>query len=222
MTCPLIKAIWWLSQWQIRIEVFADWTIERLILSLLNHDAQFPIPSRFKGEILNFAVSAMEKVWWFRNKIRYGEAVQSWDDVITEVIRKVKEYWDANVRRSLRTCSANVGTQWVPPLAGWTKINFDASLKEDEAVIACVMRNCDGEILAACAYFQLTDGVFTAEALAARQALKLAEDRKLTKVIIEGDAATVIQALRGQYSEVDWRSKEIIEEGAAILASKPM
>lgn len=80
-----------------------------------------------------------------------------------------------------------------------------------------VLRNEHRLILGACTNRFQAENPFCAEAEAAVQALKVADELKLDKINIEGDAHNVIMAIRGFTEFEDWKTKKIMETGKALL-----
>lgn len=81
---------------------------------------------------------------------------------------------------------------WEAPLAGCLKINFDSTFSDAKAVTGIVVHNCAGSILFAWTGCFAASTPFAAEAIAALQAMKLAENQSFPTVIFEGDAATLL------------------------------
>ena len=73
------------------------------IAELTSPDNSFPTSSIEKAEILNFAVVAVEQIWLYRNRLRNGEQVPSWDDFSVFVNKTAKEYWKASVNRKIQS-----------------------------------------------------------------------------------------------------------------------
>lgn len=83
----------------------------------------------------------------------------------------------------------------------------------------CILRDEGGNILGAWINHFSTDNAYCAEAEAAIQALKIAEELRLDKVILEGDAMFVILALQGMDEFEDWKATTKIAEGRRRLAA---
>ncbi|RYR42374.1 hypothetical protein Ahy_A08g038843 [Arachis hypogaea] len=99
---------------------------------------------------------------------------------------------------------------WRPPPADWIKVNVDASLKKNtgKGAIAVVYRNNKGKILLGFTGLIQANSVTVAEALAIRQALIIANNLFMKKVLIESDNLKIIQAIK---------SKSPIGEAWAII-----
>lgn len=109
--------------------------------------------------------------------------------------------------------------QWIPATAGEVKFNFDAAFSEGKTATGCILRDAWGTILGAWVNHFKTDNAFCAGVEAAIQALKIAEELKLEKVCIEGDAMFVILAMNGMDEFAVWRATNSIMEGRRRLRS---
>ncbi|KAA3481168.1 reverse transcriptase [Gossypium australe] len=93
----------------------------------------------------------------------------------------------------------NSAELWRPPEVGVIKINFDASYqrKEKLAITAIIARNESGNILGAETYL-VKEAVdpFVAEARACERAVLFAKARRYCRVIVEGDALSVIKCIK--------------------------
>jgi ribonuclease HI len=102
---------------------------------------------------------------------------------------------------------------WETPLARQLKVNVDGSfhLEEREGAAAAVIRDCEGKFIAASSVF-LTNisSAATAEAMAMREGLALANRLGCNNIIMESDSKETVDACTG--SEIWWG------ESAAIFA----
>lgn len=100
--------------------------------------------------------------------------------------------------------------QWRPPLPDFLKVNFDSAFDGNVAVSGVVIRDIHGIVIHAWSGHSIASSAFEAEALAALQAMKLAADLQLPKLVFEGDAVNVILALNGQDFCVEWQGQPAI------------
>ncbi|MBA0702074.1 hypothetical protein Goari_027046, partial [Gossypium aridum] len=93
---------------------------------------------------------------------------------------------------------------WRPPEVGIIKINFDASFIKEKglATTAVLARNYKGDVLWAETYLfeNITDS-FVVEARACERALIFARNMRCQRLVVEGDALTVIK------TPTSWRWK---------------
>lgn len=90
--------------------------------------------------------------------------------------------------------------QWRPPNTGWYKINVDGATFTEISCcgIGVIIRNERGQVMGAMSKkLPLPLGAMEVEAKTAEEEITLARDLGLGKVIVEGDALTVMSALSG-------------------------
>jgi hypothetical protein len=94
--------------------------------------------------------------------------------------------------------SSNSCKFWKPPVAGFVKINWDASLNVKSALIGmgCVIRNAEGFVVAAkCGITRAVAEPVCAEAMAALFALELCCDLGYVNIVSEGDSLQIIKGV---------------------------
>ncbi|KAF0920035.1 hypothetical protein E2562_032609 [Oryza meyeriana var. granulata] len=94
--------------------------------------------------------------------------------------------------------------RWMPPPAGWCKLNFDGSVFNDgsqRASIGGVIRGCDGRVVVA--FSERTEHwtVGVVEARAMIHGLRLALSCFIERIIVEGDDLVLVQLLRGEETQ---------------------
>ena len=95
--------------------------------------------------------------------------------------------------------------RWCPPSADVCKVNFDAAVfrSSNSAGLGVVMCDSNSAVIGALSVPTfLGSSVAELEALACLRAMQFALDIGLTRVIFEGDSATVINALRQGLGEL--------------------
>ena len=93
------------------------------------------------------------------------------------------------------------GNRWRAPPVGFVKANFDGANSDISRLsgVGVVIRDSDGAVLASCA--KKIDQAYKAEdteALAALKALTFAHELGFHNVVLEGDALSLIYALKSQ------------------------
>ena len=86
---------------------------------------------------------------------------------------------------------------WLPPPEGVFKVNFDAALfgNSGMAGIGVVVRDCEGEIIAALSQkIREPHSMDAAEALACSRVVDFVKELSLFSMIVEGDSLRVVQA----------------------------
>lgn len=112
--------------------------------------------------------------------------------------------------------------RWKPPWKGELKFNCDISFDDLEVYAGIVLRNHNGVIKGAWTYHFYSPNVQNAEMEAMVQALILADELQLGKIIVEGNSLRSITALRGLDDQTGWRSKQFLEKGQKLLRNHPL
>ena len=93
------------------------------------------------------------------------------------------------------------GNRWQAPQAGFVKVNFNGAVfgELNKSGVGVVIRDNNGAVLVSCSE-KLTQAYKAeeTETLAARKALMFAHELGFQRVILEGDALGLIQALKSQ------------------------
>lgn len=120
-----------------------------------------------------------------------------WNKITDQLQKSLQVYWSAAVVRGARQNKTAIPTFWSPPRCGEYKINFDSAFRDYNATYAVVLRNHHSDILGAWSNHFFSSNSFCAEMEAALQALKVADEMRLPKVLLEGDAQQVVLSLQG-------------------------
>ena len=108
---------------------------------------------------------------------------------------------------------------WKPPPLGWIKCNFDAAVKPDKVVLTMVCRDSNGSIIAAQSQEECLGESLWAESKVALLATSLACKEGFARVVLEGDAQSVIKAIINPSTTPHWSINAIIEDTRVILNS---
>ncbi|RYR17605.1 hypothetical protein Ahy_B03g062308 [Arachis hypogaea] len=145
-----------------------------------------------------------ESIWKTRNQKVYQqqEINPSWTIKRAKLMENL--FWRiAEKKINLKERQVQKGTRevrWRPPPADWIKANVDASFKKNtgKGAIAVVYRDNRGRILLGFTGLIQANSVTVAEALAIRQALIIANNLFMGKVLIESDNLKIIQAIKSK------------------------
>lgn len=147
--------------------------------------------------------------------------ISNWEDISKTTNILFTKYWRATKKKQRRyglPIPAQLN-EWQPPNTGDLKINFDAAFKDGHTATGVVLRNSQSQIMGAWVNHFSSENPFCAEAEAATQAFRIASELRIERVLIEGDAQTVILALQGMNQFLDWRARAHIDEGRMFLLS---
>jgi ribonuclease HI len=141
-----------------------------------------------KEDEINVCIMILYQLWLARNDAREEEQVASPDEILQKSIFLLEEW--QGLRPAPRASSAQVVEHWLPPEVGWTKLNADGAFLAKDGSGGCgvVMRDHDGRFLAGAShFFHLVSDPERAELLACKQALVLAKEKGLARVVVETD-----------------------------------
>ena len=103
---------------------------------------------------------------------------------------------------ALNTNPTKESSRWTPPLPGVFKINVDGAMSEDgrNSSVGAVIRDSGGVDLAACSKFlQGQFSVEEVEALAMEAGILLARDMKLSQIIVESNAISIVNSVNENF-----------------------
>ena len=104
---------------------------------------------------------------------------------------------------ALNTNLAKESSRWTPPLHGVFKINVDGATSEDglnSSVGAVICDSC-GAILAACKFLHGHFSVEEVEVLALEAGILLTQHMKLSQIIVESDAISIVNSVNENFME---------------------
>ena len=135
-------------------------------------------------------------LWQRRNRIREKQPSWPLHEVSMRAKNLVLVYFEIH-KHPPETQRRAALTHWLPPPAGFYKANFDAAYFGNSGIagIGVVVRDCEGEIIAALSQKILEPySVDVAETLACRRAVVFARELSLFSIIVEGDNMRIVQA----------------------------
>ena len=109
---------------------------------------------------------------------------------------------------------------WTPLPLGVLKINVDGATFEDgrNSSVGAVIRDLCGAVIAACVKFlQGQFSVSEVEALAMESGILLAQGMKLSRIIVESDALSVVSSVNGAF--IEGSIGHLIQGTLALLSS---
>ncbi|KAL0344922.1 UNVERIFIED_CONTAM: hypothetical protein Sradi_4323500 [Sesamum radiatum] len=158
-------------------------------------------------------------IWWSRNLKCAGK------EFLTplQVVDFARSYLLAFSSQGQDCASVESGNiaHWIPPPAGFVKINFDGGIRDGGRVLGLgvVARDADGRVLDWISRRVDRGGsTFLAESLAAREALYLAIRRQWHQVFLEGDCSSLFQKLSSSLPDYSFSSP--IVEDSRFFASQ--
>ncbi|PON98297.1 hypothetical protein TorRG33x02_058720 [Trema orientale] len=116
-----------------------------------------------------------------------------------------------------RTAHAIGAYYWLPSLKGWIKLNADVRMWKEDATIAAVAWQKGGAMTLAYIAIVSFNNPTIAEAATVRSALEIAKYMRLSYIVIEEDAAQVLNALIGVCQTTLWEVEAMVQDCQYLL-----
>jgi ribonuclease HI len=149
--------------------------------------------------------------WWDqRNKFRMDGACLSEQHLVHVVKCYAAEYLELFVKAKDDKLVAR--QRWMPPQQEWLKVNVDRAFRENlcRGGWGCIIRDAEGHmVVARTGNSNRINCASVNELMAVREALKLAEELRISKLIVESDAMLLVQAIN--------RREEYLSASAVII-----
>ena len=187
--CPELDEVWSdQGIWGFRCEV-GFISVKELMLWMVD-----------EGKSLELLAFTAWSVWNRRNKACLNLQTSPLHQVVAQSWTRLEQH-HANIHVSEVQVGSNGtgGNRWKAPPIGFVKPNFDGANSDVSRLsgVGVLIRDSDGAVLASCA--EKIDQVYKAEdteALAALKALTFAHELGFHNVVLEGDALSLIYALK--------------------------
>ena len=179
--CPLARALWFSSQWGIRID-----NCERSTPAKFIHFLLVPPFHEAREDLLLFGALLCDLIWRLRNEALFEGRAASYEDLKAKIVRLFAEHH--KVRSSPQIRGNCVQAKWVKPELGSIKLNVDAVVGTYHSVVAVIARDWRGELVFACSKKVNTTLPLQAEVEAILWALQLAEPLISAPILVEGDS----------------------------------
>ncbi|KAL4311431.1 hypothetical protein GQ457_01G010840 [Hibiscus cannabinus] len=166
-----------------------------------------------------FLVVSIRAIWSYRNNKLHNNTLQSEAELIRFIRVYIAELTSHGVSHAPSV--AKTAVKWTPPPGNTIKFNFDASFDSllQSSVSGVVAQNSDGLLMAAgTTPHRYVANPEMAEAFACEDALILAVDLGFNRIIIEGDALTVVNKVMAGTEERSL-SRGIFQNISAMKAS---
>jgi hypothetical protein len=155
---------------------------------------------RLDGDQMMLVVTVARQIWFRRNSIVFGGEMVDPGQVVRRAKDQVEAWCSATQRPviSSEVSALPVAITWARPPEGYVKVNWDASVNKhhNKMGVGVVVRDSTGAVLAMlCTIRKSITSPAVAETVGAWAAVELAKRMGLRRVIFEGDALEIIQAL---------------------------
>ncbi|XP_075640398.1 uncharacterized protein LOC142612167 [Castanea sativa] len=202
INCPLARALWFNSQWGIRID---NWgiRIDNVELSTpaqFNHFLLNPPFQETREDLLLFGALLCDLIWRLRNEALFEGRVASYEDLRVKIIRLFAKHRKARPSPQIR--GSRVPAKQLKPRNGSLKINVDAAAGAHHSVVAVIARDWRGESVFACSKIVNTTLPLQTKAEALIWALQLAKPLKSAPIILECDSQVCYKSITGQGMDI--------------------
>ena len=174
----------------------------------------FTVVETLQHDDLIRCMVTMWAIWFARRKLIHEDIFQSPLSTNCFVENFLKDLGVTTEKKQLKPAHKMMPTSskvsgWCAPPEGYAKIHVDAAVKKDQegGAVAAVCRSSNGTYLGASAVVVhgITDPG-TLEALACREAIALAQDLSLDRVVVSSDCLEVISSMKsanlGRFSTI--------------------
>ncbi|KAL6997641.1 hypothetical protein U1Q18_007768 [Sarracenia purpurea var. burkii] len=142
-------------------------------------------------------------LWQNRNFFIHEKKKRKPEDTLASAVSFLLKFQQDSPCAKAEALGELVICTWKPPGVGWYKANFDeAYRKNGKAGIGVVIRDDLGHIIASyIEYKEWMVNVEVTEPLGGYHALEITNSLGLKKIHLEGDALTVIRAIKSQEAD---------------------
>ncbi|XP_026384232.1 uncharacterized protein LOC113279780 [Papaver somniferum] len=148
----------------------------------------------------------MWAIWKGRNQLVFDQKPINIQSVISQGMYWFNTFYFNDAPPTMQSPSnARRSQQWSSPKPDTIKVNVDASWRNIGSSCVLVARNDLGKFICAKSDTGDIQSPLAAEASGFLLAMTMAYEMKFKKIIIEGDAKMMIQALNGGLSRIPWR-----------------
>lgn len=175
-----------------------------------------------RREDMELFVLTAKWIWKRRNGVLHGDRFTHPCVVSKEAMDDLLQYQRANDKHQVVSTVLQVNAQkWEAPPSGIFKVNWDDAIaqQEERMGVGVVIRDEKGTVIAALC--KLVDGHFdpvTADAAAALSTVEFCLEVGVQDILLEGDSATVVEAVRNQ--SPNWfHYGQIIDDIKIVLGS---
>ncbi|XP_071909820.1 uncharacterized protein [Coffea arabica] len=162
-----------------------------------------------KIEMQSF-VMTLWMIWHARNKLLF-EGICMKTEVTVDWVRAYLREFNQRKKKNENGAGQELVKKWQPPARNLLKINVDAAWSEEKAGIGIIVRNENGEIMAAMAEgIGKMLSIELAELVAVSIGLQWAKEVGIGAFILESDLVNVVQRLNSR--EVDLSVGHVVDE----------
>jgi ribonuclease HI len=202
---------------------------EQTGMRLSSPDSEIIRPREIQGWILDWlgkmsdeeiavAIMLIYQMWLARNDAREEIMIADPSDIARQSLFLLQE-WQA-VQKPSNPIVPRATEHWLPPEVGWNKVNADGSYLASSNIGGCgvVLRDHHGEFSAGvCRFLTSVMDPEQAELMACKQAVVLAKDMGVDRIVLESDCMSALAKISGDGIDRSLHG-HLVEEIKVLLA----
>ncbi|OVA02226.1 Reverse transcriptase zinc-binding domain [Macleaya cordata] len=209
--CSFSQAVWFASPLGLHFED-SSITIDTMLRNW--------IESEFGTEGIQLGASLLWCLWKARNRLVFDKIQPDILKIIDAACTLAKDYsapFSEDVVDFVPGQNLTSHVRWIPPAPNSIKINVDGAFVFPRYSAAAVARNSEGALLGCITSVSECSSPIEAEAFAFLLGASFASRFHTERVIIEGDAKLVVQAISGTQEDIPWRIQSHISDLRHVL-----
>ncbi|PON49491.1 Ribonuclease H-like domain containing protein [Trema orientale] len=164
--------------------------------------------------VVLYASCLFEQIWRARNDIVFDSKPFDLFGIHNRIQTQFSEFLceqGKNEGRLIRNL------KWLPPPAGWLKVNTDVCMRDSGGVCTAIVRDSSGFILAAYARPTTFFDPLLAEIAAFLEGIRLVLDLGMDTVVFEGDCEVIANSIKSTSEELNWDARSMLMDCKALL-----
>uniref|UniRef100_A0A2N9G9A9 Reverse transcriptase domain-containing protein n=1 Tax=Fagus sylvatica TaxID=28930 RepID=A0A2N9G9A9_FAGSY len=211
--CQATKMFWFGTCWGIRADLFLvneDIDVVKLVVNPpIPHSAQGMLKQNLEFASIQIALT-LETIWRFRNQLVHQSKIEnpmvSIKALEYRIVEHMQEMWSKTKLVSYKNM------KWSPPPCGILKLNVDAAMLQDAAMISVIARNESGLFVKAWVKLVHAFDPLVAEAAAVLWAIQNAKVEKWSAICVESDSKMVVDLLLQENCDGNWNIEVICND----------